>query len=63
MVAIQVITVMTATRSQAEDSKSSIPVTVGTRRLVQGQKRAGWTYDRLLREMVEQFDPEEVDDW
>lgn len=63
MVAILCMIVMAASKHQSENTKSSIPVTVGTRRLVQGQKRAGSTYDRLLREMVKQFDPEEVDDW
>lgn len=40
---------------------SSIPCTKQTRRLVQGQKRGGATYDRVLQEMVYQFDPTEVD--
>jgi hypothetical protein len=41
-------------------TNSRIPVTNTTRELVKAQKRGGQTYDELLREMVDQYDPEQV---
>lgn len=38
-------------------AKSRIPVSRSTRELVKAQKRGGETYDDLLRQMVEQYDP------
>ncbi|QOS10417.1 uncharacterized protein HfgLR_01315 [Haloferax gibbonsii] len=35
-----------------------IPVSNKTRDLVKAQKRGGETYDDLLRQMVEQYDPD-----
>lgn len=52
---------MSMTDENHPEKMSTIPVTIETRQLVQGQKRAGWTYDSLLQEMVKQFDSEEVD--
>lgn len=40
---------------------SRIPVSRSTRDLVKAQKRGGQTYDDLLREMVEQYDPDRND--
>lgn len=48
------IIIMSATKQ----THSSIPVSDETRRLVKSQKRAGQTYDELLRRMVEQYEPE-----
>ena len=44
----------------AQPKSSRIPCSRETRQLVKGQKRAGETYDRLLRKMVEQYDPEKA---
>lgn len=40
------------------NATSRIPVTEQTRKLVKAQKVGGQTYDELLRQMVEQYDPE-----
>jgi hypothetical protein len=39
-------------------TNSRIPVSSSTHNLVKAQKRGGETYDALLRQMVEQYDPE-----
>lgn len=44
--------------SQTKQTNSSVPVSGETRRLVKSQKRAGQTYDELLRRMAEQYEPE-----
>lgn len=38
-------------------NETRIPCSRDTRDLVKSQKRAGETYDTLLRKMVEQYDP------
>jgi len=38
--------------------ESRIPCSREARKLVKSQKRAGETYDSVLRKMVEQYDPE-----
>jgi len=40
------------------NTDARIAVSSETRDLVRAQKRAGETYDQLLRKMVEQYDPE-----
>lgn len=47
-----------ATSQRNTDAR--IAVSSETRDLVRSQKRAGETYDELLRKMVEQYDPEEA---
>lgn len=44
----------------AKNSQPLIPCTEETRNLVKEQKRAGETYDSLLRKMVQQYDPEQA---
>jgi len=39
-------------------TRSRIPVSRSTRDLVKAQKRGGETYDDLLRQMVEQYNPD-----
>lgn len=39
-------------------SNTTIPVSSETLELVRAQKRGGITYDELLREMAEQYSPE-----
>lgn len=39
-------------------ANSRIPVSRSTHKLVKAQKRGGETYDELLRQMIEQYDPE-----
>lgn len=41
-------------------SRPLIPCTEETRALVRAQKRAGETYDSLLRKMVQQYCPEKA---
>lgn len=41
-------------------SSTRLPVSPATRDLVKAQKRQGETYDHLLREMVDQYDPKEA---
>lgn len=41
-------------------TRKRIPVSERTRDLVKAQKRQGQTYDHLLRQMVEQYDPEQA---
>jgi hypothetical protein len=43
------------------NANTRIPVSVRTRELVKAQKRGGETYDRLLRRMVNQYDPERAE--
>jgi hypothetical protein len=42
------------------NATSRILVTEPTRELVKTQKVGGQTYDELLREMVEQYDPKQA---
>ena len=41
-------------------SHTTIPCQPETRRVVQGHKRGGETYDELLRKMASQYDPQEA---
>jgi hypothetical protein len=38
-----------------------IAISKGTRELVRSQKRAGETYDQLLRKMIQQYAPNEAE--
>jgi len=39
-------------------TETRIPCSLATRRFVKSQKRGGESYDRLLRKMVKQYEPE-----
>jgi hypothetical protein len=44
----------------ASATESRIPVSKATRKKVKALKRAGETYDSLLRKMARQYDPDAV---
>ena len=41
------------------NTDARIAVSTDTRDLVRSQKRAGETYDKLLRKMADQYDPDQ----